>query len=153
MSNARGWTSANSPVGGEDGRMIMIGRDACCQLLRKRVSDDAIVRRKVTDVKLAEGNNKPRLVFQDQTREEFDFVIVCDGIWSRVRRAMFSDQDQHQYDFSPKYEGLIGVGGFIASSKIWLLRLWLHHRRSPRLLQSWQYGDMVVNLYAEQLSG
>ncbi|KAI1743478.1 FAD/NAD(P)-binding domain-containing protein [Xylaria scruposa] len=118
MSNARGWTLANSPVGGDDGKMVMIGRDACCQLLRKRVPDDTIVRRKVTDVKLAEGNNKPKLVFQDQVTEEFDFVIACDGIWSRVRQAMFSDQDQDQYDFSPKYEGLIGVGGFIPSSKI-----------------------------------
>ncbi|KAI8952816.1 FAD/NAD(P)-binding domain-containing protein [Xylaria longipes] len=118
MSNARGWTLANSPAGGEDERMVMIGRDACCQILRKRVPDDAIVRRKVIDVKLAEGNNKPRLVFQDQTTEEFGFVIACDGIWSQVRRAMFGSQDRDQYEFSPKYEGLVGVGGFVPSSKI-----------------------------------
>ncbi|TRX91791.1 hypothetical protein FHL15_007344 [Xylaria flabelliformis] len=117
ISNARGWTLSNLPVGGEDEKTGMIRRDACCQLLRKRVLDDAIVRRKVTDVKLA-GNNKPRLVFQDQTMEEFDFAIVCNGIWSWVRRPKFGDQDHDQYDFSLKYEGLIGMSGFIPSSKI-----------------------------------
>ncbi|KAI0481412.1 FAD/NAD(P)-binding domain-containing protein [Xylaria cf. heliscus] len=118
MSNARGWTLANSPAGEDDETMVMIGRDACCQILRNRVPDEVIVRRKVVDVKLAEGNNKPRLVFQNQTTEEVDFVIACDGIWSRVRRAMFGAQDSDQYEFSPKYEGLVGVGGFIPSSKI-----------------------------------
>ncbi|KAH8163431.1 hypothetical protein CIB48_g4816 [Xylaria polymorpha] len=118
MSNARGWTLANSPAGEDDESMVMIGRDACCQILRKKIPDEAIVRRKVIDVKLAEGNNKPKLVFQDQTTEEIDFVIACDGVWSRVRRAMFGAQDREQYEFSPNYEGLVGVGGFIPSSKI-----------------------------------
>ncbi|RWA11802.1 hypothetical protein EKO27_g3301 [Xylaria grammica] len=118
MSSARGWTLANLPVGGDDERMVMIGREVCCQILRNRVPDEAVVRRKVIDVSLAEGNNGPRLVFQDQTTEEVDFVIVCDGIWSRARRAMFRAQDLNQYEFSPLYEGLVGVGGFVPSSKL-----------------------------------
>jgi 2-polyprenyl-6-methoxyphenol hydroxylase-like FAD-dependent oxidoreductase len=118
MSNARGWTLANSPAGGHDEMMVMIGREACCQILRRRVPGHVVVRRNVIDVKLAEGNNKPALVFQDQTREEFDFVIACDGIWSRARRAIFGAQDRDSYEFSPQYEGLVGVGGFIPSSEI-----------------------------------
>ncbi|KAJ2999194.1 hypothetical protein NUW58_g58 [Xylaria curta] len=118
MSNARGWTLANTAAGGENEMMVMVGRDACCRLLRNRVPNDVIIRRKIVDVKLAEGNNRPALVFQDQTTEDFDFVIACDGIWSCVRRAMFGGQGQNQYEFSPQYEGLVGVGGFISSSKI-----------------------------------
>ncbi|KAI1123199.1 FAD/NAD(P)-binding domain-containing protein [Nemania abortiva] len=118
VSNARGWTLVDVPAGGVNEIMVMIGREACCQIFRNRVPDEAIVRRKVTDVRLAEGNNRPALVFQDQTTEEFDFVIGCDGIWSRVRRAMFGAQELDQYEFSPHYEGLVGVGGFVPSSKI-----------------------------------
>ncbi|TGJ81602.1 hypothetical protein E0Z10_g7160 [Xylaria hypoxylon] len=118
VSNARGWTLVNSPAGGGDEMMVMIGRDACCQILRNRVPDDAVVGCKVIDVNLAEGNNRPRLVFQDQATEEFDFVIACDGIWSCVRQAMFGAQNLDQYEFSPQYEGLVGVGGFIPSSKL-----------------------------------
>ncbi|KAI0907846.1 FAD/NAD(P)-binding domain-containing protein [Ustulina deusta] len=118
VSNARGWTLAKSAAGGGNEMMVMIGREACCQVLRNRVPDEAVVRRKVIDVTLANGNNGPRLVFQDQTIEEFDFVIACDGIWSRTRRAMFGGQDLDQYEFSPRYEGLVGVGGFVPSSKL-----------------------------------
>ncbi|KAJ8127270.1 hypothetical protein O1611_g6366 [Lasiodiplodia mahajangana] len=118
ISNARGWTLVNAPAGGEDEIMVMIGREACCQIFRNRVPDKAVVRRKIIDVKLAVGSNRPALVFQDKTAEEFDFVIGCDGIWSRTRRAMFGAQDQDQYEFSPHYEGLVGVGGFVPSSKI-----------------------------------
>ncbi|KAI1150090.1 FAD/NAD(P)-binding domain-containing protein [Nemania diffusa] len=118
ISNARGWTLVNESAGGDNEMMVMIGRDACCQILRNRVPDEAVVRRKVIDVRLAEGNNRPALVFQDQTTEEFDFVIGCDGVWSRARRAMFGAQDRDQYEFSPQYEGLVGVGGFVPSSKI-----------------------------------
>ncbi|KAI0416717.1 FAD/NAD(P)-binding domain-containing protein [Xylaria grammica] len=106
MSSARGWTLANLPVGGDDERMVMIGRDVCCQILRNRVPNEAVVRRKVI------------LVFQDQTTEEVDFVIACDGIWSRARRAMFGAQDLDQYEFSPLYEGLVDVGRFVPSSKL-----------------------------------
>ncbi|KAI1313529.1 FAD/NAD(P)-binding domain-containing protein [Xylaria venustula] len=118
LSNARGWTLAKVPAGGETEMMVMIGREACCQIFRNRVPDKAIVRRKVMDVKLAEGNNGPRLVFQDKTTEEFDLVIACDGIWSRARRAMFGEQDIDQYEFAPRYEGLVGCGGFVPSSKL-----------------------------------
>ncbi|GAP87506.2 putative extracellular salicylate hydroxylase monooxygenase [Rosellinia necatrix] len=96
----------------------MIGREACCQLLKSKVPDEAVVRRKIVDVKLAEGANRPALAFQDMTTEEFDLVIGCDGIWSGTRRAMFGAQGRDQYEFSPQYEGLVGVGGFVPSSKI-----------------------------------
>ncbi|KAI1351599.1 FAD/NAD(P)-binding domain-containing protein [Xylaria sp. FL0043] len=118
LSNARGWTLATLPAGGENEKMVMIGRETCCQIFRNRVPDEAIVRRKVIDVKLAEGNNKPMLVFQDQKTEGYDFVIACDGIWSRTRRAMFGGQDGYPYDFAPRYEGLVGCGGFVPSSKL-----------------------------------
>ncbi|KAI1432313.1 FAD/NAD(P)-binding domain-containing protein [Xylaria sp. CBS 124048] len=118
MSNARGWTLGVSPAGGENEMMVMIGRGACCQILRRRVPDEAVLRRKVIDVRLANGASGPILVFQDQRTEECDLVIGCDGIWSRVRRAIFDARDRNEYEFSPQYEGLVGVGGFIPSSKI-----------------------------------
>ncbi|KAI2637539.1 hypothetical protein GGS21DRAFT_511952, partial [Xylaria nigripes] len=118
MSNSRGWTLSMSSAGGKNEMMVIIGRDACCQILRKHVPDDVIQRRKVIDVKLAEGGVRPRVTFHDQRNEEFDLVIGCDGIWSRVRRAIFGAQDRDEYAFSPQYEGLVGVGGFIPSSKI-----------------------------------
>lgn len=118
MSNARGWTLANTPAKEGGDRVVMIGRQACCEILRNKVPSEVIIRRKVIDVKLAEGNNKPALVFQDGETEAFDVVVACDGIWSRTRRAMFSVQDSDRYEFSPQYEGLVGVGGFVPSSKI-----------------------------------
>ncbi|KAI1179960.1 FAD/NAD(P)-binding domain-containing protein [Nemania sp. FL0916] len=118
MSNARGWTLANMGITSEGEKMVMIGRDACCQVLRNRVPDEAVVHRKVVDIKLAEGSNKPALIFQDQTSEEFDFVIGCDGIWSRTRQAIFGAQGRDQYEFSPRYEGLVGVGGCVPGSMI-----------------------------------
>ncbi|KAI0405699.1 FAD/NAD(P)-binding domain-containing protein [Xylaria palmicola] len=118
MSNARGWTLANTPAGGENEMMVMIGRDACARILKNRVPEKVIMRRKVIDVKLAEGNNKPSLVFQDQTTEAFDLIIGCDGIWSCTRRAIFGAQGHEQYEFAPHYEGLVGVGGFVPSAKI-----------------------------------
>ncbi|KAI1828325.1 FAD/NAD(P)-binding domain-containing protein [Xylaria intraflava] len=118
MSNARGWTLDVSPAGGENEMMVMIGRDACCQILRKQVPRGAVLHRKVVDVRLSNGQNRPTVVFQDHQMEEFDLVIGCDGIWSRVRRAIFGAQDRDGYEYSPQYEGLVGVGGFILSSKI-----------------------------------
>ncbi|KAI0816480.1 FAD/NAD(P)-binding domain-containing protein [Xylaria sp. FL0064] len=106
LSNARGWTLATLPAGGENEKMVMIGRETCCQIFRNRVPDGAIVRR------------KPMLVFQDQKTQEFDFVIVCDGIWSRTRRALFGGQDGEPYEYAPRYEGLVGCGGFVPSSKL-----------------------------------
>ncbi|KAF2170010.1 hypothetical protein M409DRAFT_19623 [Zasmidium cellare ATCC 36951] len=116
LSSSRGWTLAEIPAGGEDEMTVMIGRDAFWKILRKRVPDEAIQRRKVVDVELAHDASGSRLVFEEGSTERFDLVVSADGIWSIGRRAFFGGQGKQRYEYSPHYEGLIGTGGFVTSS-------------------------------------
>lgn len=114
MSNARGWTLGETEVV-ESGGGVFIGRTAFWQCLRRRVPDDFIVgHKKVVEVLTSNDNefNKCRVLFEDRTEVTADLVAGCDGIWSKVRKAVLGE------DVKPVYQGLTGVGGFVPSEKL-----------------------------------
>lgn len=83
---------------------VMIGREAFWRILRKRVPDEAIRRRKVVDIKFASDEDGSSLVFADRSTERFDLVVCADGIWSVGRRALFGGQGKDSYKYSPHYQ-------------------------------------------------
>lgn len=104
LSNARGWTLANNAVG-EEGESVMIERNALVMSLEKRVPEAAVIRgRKLIGVIQNINGSPVQLEFDDGTTEEVDLVIGADGVWSRVRRAMFEDRTTKIYDYAPHYE-------------------------------------------------
>lgn len=113
LSNAKGWVLGETEVV-ESGGGVLIGREIFWQSLRCRVPDGVVIGEKVVEVstggKTASG--KPKASFEDGTSVEADLVIGCDGIWSKVRTAVLSEQ------VNPVYQGLTGVGGFVPSSKL-----------------------------------
>ena len=116
LSTARGWTLAEVETETDGMKMVMISRDAFWRLLRRRVPEEVVVGKKVIEVRT--DDTRPRLVFSDGEEESTDLVIGADGIWSTVRRAIFNAQDEEAYQYSPQYEGLVGVGGFLPSDKL-----------------------------------
>lgn len=114
MSNARGWTLGETDLDSGSGG-VFIGRTAFWQCLRRRVPDEVVVgHKKAANILTASdtGSGKCRIVFEDGTEITPDFVAGCDGIWSRVRKAVLGQ------DVKPAYEGLVGVGGFVSSEKL-----------------------------------
>lgn len=92
----------------------MIGREDFWRCLRRRVPDSVIRRGKVMNVVFDGRSNK--VLLDNGASIEAELVVGGDGVWSVVRRAIF-DAEGHAggYQFSPKYEGLIGVGGFLSA--------------------------------------
>lgn len=103
ISTARGWILADVPAGRNGEEILMIGREAFWQCLRKRVPERVIVRKKMAGVEIRDVSNS--LVFSGGSREEADLVVGADGIWSAVRRSMFdSSEGKGEYEYSPHYE-------------------------------------------------
>lgn len=103
LSNARGWTLGDVPMGPNGEIMLMVGREEIWQCLRRRVLESVTIRKKVTKVQIGDSVNV--LLFSDGTEEETDLVVGADGIWSVVRRAIFDAPDgKGEYTYSPHYE-------------------------------------------------
>lgn len=114
MSNARGWLLGETEVV-ESGGGVLIGRAAFWQCLRRRVPDGVIVgHKKVVEVsnRHATRSEKCKILFEDGEEVETDLIAGCDGVWSKVRKAVL-DQD-----VKPVYQGLTGVGGFVQSQNL-----------------------------------
>ncbi|KAI7531404.1 hypothetical protein KC331_g14128 [Hortaea werneckii] len=112
LSTARGWTLARMKTTG--GVHVMIGREDFWRCLRRRVPESVIRSGKVMNVVFDGRSNK--VLLDNGASIEAELVVGGDGVWSVVRRAIF-DAEGHagEYQFSPKYEGLIGVGGFLSA--------------------------------------
>ncbi|ETN42805.1 uncharacterized protein HMPREF1541_01963 [Cyphellophora europaea CBS 101466] len=125
---------------------IMISRQEMWKILLRAVvqvgGEGAIRRAQVKKVVLPKHGQaaRPKVVFEDEFPEEkADFVVGADGLRSVVRAAMFPKPDPAEEvqtpwswsrwllswfhstpmptDYiSPRYEGLVGVAGFVPSS-------------------------------------
>lgn len=114
MSNARGWFLGETQVA-ERGGGVIGGRAAFWQCLRRRVPASAIVgHKKVAEVMPGDPTqgSKCKVLFEDGGQIEADLVAGCDGVWSRVRKAVLGEE------VKPIYQGLTGVGGFVSSDKL-----------------------------------
>ncbi|KAF2720748.1 FAD/NAD(P)-binding domain-containing protein [Polychaeton citri CBS 116435] len=111
LSTARGWVLADAVATDSRGlNGLMIGRHALWESFRRRVPDKVVQTRKVTSVQTSSVTSMTVLDFVDGSSIEADIVIGADGIWSAVRKSIFDNQ------YPPRYEGLVGVGGFIPAS-------------------------------------
>ena len=103
LSNARGWTLGDVPMGPNGETSLMVGREEIWQCLRRKVPESVTVRKKVTKVQIKDNANV--LLFSDGSEEEADLVVGADGIWSVVRRAIFdAPEGKGEYKYSPHYE-------------------------------------------------
>ncbi|PHH76419.1 hypothetical protein CDD82_3998 [Ophiocordyceps australis] len=101
---------------GSDAQMhtVASSRHRLWSCLRSRIPESDIVVKQVTHV-VADPMRRNTISFADGSPSvEADMVIGADGVKSPTRRALFPDSEHD--DFSPHFEGLIGVGGFIPSA-------------------------------------
>ncbi|PLB51284.1 hypothetical protein P170DRAFT_464232, partial [Aspergillus steynii IBT 23096] len=101
---------------------IASSRHALWGSLRARVPDEDVVNRRVRRViPRADGLNVVQFEGEGEGVEqvEVDLVIGADGLRSVTRRGMFSkskEGEDEEYEYGPRYEGLIGIGGFTTLS-------------------------------------
>ncbi len=79
ITNARGWTLANVPMGPDQTSMLMIRREAFWQILKDRVPEDVVNRKKVLE--LEPGGNANVLLLDSGASAEADLVVGADGVW------------------------------------------------------------------------
>ncbi|RMJ28459.1 Extracellular salicylate hydroxylase monooxygenase [Aspergillus sp. HF37] len=96
--------------------MLGCSRHALWKCLRSRVPDRVFVNKRVSAVVAnADGPNVVR--FADGSPQvQADLVVGADGVRSTVKRAIFHETEEDPYP--PRYEGLVGIGGFLPSSDV-----------------------------------
>jgi 2-polyprenyl-6-methoxyphenol hydroxylase-like FAD-dependent oxidoreductase len=75
--------------------------------------------KKLTDI--IEDEHEVKLKFEDGSKYSGSLLIGCDGINSFVRRSILN------YDFKPKYSGLMYFGGFVENQDL-IKKLNLNHK-------------------------
>ncbi|KAK9321584.1 hypothetical protein V1517DRAFT_339673 [Lipomyces orientalis] len=120
MKNSYGWNlmcldatggSSNSPM-----NSVAMSRNSIWRCLRQPILEGIIVDKRVSQVVTnEEGRNIVR--FTDGSDPVVaDLVIGADGLKSTVKRAVFPEANDDPYP--PRYEGFVGVGGFITPSDL-----------------------------------
>ncbi|XP_044721699.1 FAD binding domain-containing protein [Hirsutella rhossiliensis] len=110
-----------SPLSGDgsaanDMCMVATSRHSLWRCLRLRIPDSAIVTKRVAKV-TANPDGRNLVSFVDGSPPvEADLVLGADGLKSLTKHALFPEADQDP--FPARYEGLVGVGGFIPSSDV-----------------------------------
>ncbi|KAG8528300.1 uncharacterized protein KY384_007217 [Bacidia gigantensis] len=97
---------------------IVIARQTLWDCIRAHVPDDAITHAAISSIIIpspSDVTGKPTLHFSDASipPEQADLVIGTDGVHSIVRKAFPSSTVT---DHSPKYVGLVGIGGLLPPS-------------------------------------
>ncbi|MCJ1272049.1 hypothetical protein MMC22_011956 [Lobaria immixta] len=120
IQNALGWNISRIPAtdtGNPPLQTVLITRQALWNLLRDRVPDSALERKRVSRV-ICANDQRPRISFADGSPDgEADLVVGADGVRSIAKSAVLpadGASDKH----NAVYEGLLGVGGFIPSSQL-----------------------------------
>ncbi|KAJ5290405.1 uncharacterized protein N7443_010658 [Penicillium atrosanguineum] len=100
----------------ENMHTVASSRHSLWKALRSRVPEEHIVNKRILEViARPDGKNTARL--DDGSPEiEADLVIGADGVRSTAKRALFPDSKEDPYP--PRYEGLVGVGGFIPAADV-----------------------------------
>ncbi|KAJ6109735.1 hypothetical protein N7486_001970 [Penicillium sp. IBT 16267x] len=118
IKSAYGWklmqVQATAQVNGHAMNSVAMSRHSIWQCLRDRIPDDVIVNKKIAKV-VPHGSptGKHLVIFVDGSEPaEADLVIGADGLKSTVKRALFDAENPEDDPYPPKYEGLVGVGGF-----------------------------------------
>ncbi|KID89349.1 Aromatic-ring hydroxylase-like protein [Metarhizium guizhouense ARSEF 977] len=102
--------------GQETMNTVACSRHAMWRELRKRVPDDVIVTRRVSEV-VARSDGLNVVSFVDGSPSaEADLVIGADGLKGLAKKALFPGENTDP--FPPHYEGLCGVGGFVPYSLV-----------------------------------
>ncbi|KHN98679.1 Aromatic-ring hydroxylase-like protein [Metarhizium album ARSEF 1941] len=99
---------------------VACSRHALWRQLRRRIPDDVIVTKRVSEV-VARSDGLNVVSFVDGSPSaEADLVIGADGLKGLAKKAIFAgDGDGDTTDpFPPHYEGLCGVGGFVPFSLV-----------------------------------
>jgi 2-polyprenyl-6-methoxyphenol hydroxylase-like FAD-dependent oxidoreductase len=116
---ARGWRLLATPAGdrrgtkgfpeGEEEVCLAVSRQGLWEALYRAVGAENVGVKKVIGVRKATEGKKAVVVFEGGEEEEADLIVGADGVRSVVRMGLFEGREE---EFKPKYEGLIGVGGF-----------------------------------------
>ncbi|KAJ5301593.1 hypothetical protein N7508_006456 [Penicillium antarcticum] len=123
MKNKNGWQlakmdtslSPNEPDNPENMYMVATSRHSFWQELRSRVPDEHIINKRISEV-VARPEGRNLIYFADGTPSvKADLVIGADGVQSTAKRALFPDA---RNPYPPRYEGLVGVGGFIPAADV-----------------------------------
>ncbi|KAK5991862.1 hypothetical protein PT974_05248 [Cladobotryum mycophilum] len=95
---------------------VATSRHSFWRCMRARIPDHHIINKRVLEVIVnSEGRNVVRFV-DGGDPVEADLVIGADGVRSTAKRALFPDDEEDLYP--PRYEGLVGVGGFVPAADV-----------------------------------
>ena len=81
-----------SVIADSTGPIIMLSRTDLLEVLRKACGD-LWIRLGTTANEIRESGDVVRVSFSDGTQAEFDLVVACDGIHSKVRSQLFSEPE------------------------------------------------------------
>ena len=118
LQAARGWHLGDIPCTGFSEPVLptlMISRQALWEEIRETIPDEAIMRRKAKGIQW-NGEGKPVIEFDDDSKESADLIIGADGVRSVARGAVLGGDEEGKYDAI--YEGLCGIGALVPTSSL-----------------------------------
>ncbi|KAL2853255.1 hypothetical protein BJY01DRAFT_78451 [Aspergillus pseudoustus] len=108
-------TTANPEQDGKQMHLLGVSRHSLWRNLRLRIPDSDIQTKRVLKV-IARDDGRNMVYFTDDSPyEEADLVIGADGVKGITKKAIFPDREDL---YTPQYQGLVGVGGFISSKEV-----------------------------------
>ena len=115
LKNALGWNLGGFRAQSFDDppmKSVVIGRQRLWECIRERVPTDAIVYESVEGISFPSDSTPFFNIRGSDASHTADLIIGADGVHSALRNAVANDDK----DYSPKYMGLVGVGGMFRES-------------------------------------
>ena len=106
-----------SKFNSENDRYTTIKRSALIEFLLSNIPSNKI--KKNTELNSIENGEKIKLYLSDNSIEEFDYIVVADGVFSKTKRTILKK------DTSPKFFNSIALRGNIKSGDISDIMLFL----------------------------
>ncbi|KAL3464271.1 hypothetical protein BJX64DRAFT_255348 [Aspergillus heterothallicus] len=108
-------STADPEQDGKRMHLLGISRHSLWKNLRLRIPDSDIQTKRVLEV-VENANGRNTVYFTDNSAAvEADLVIGADGIKGITKKAIFPNREDL---YTPEYQGLVGVGGFISSEEV-----------------------------------